>query len=625
LTRAAVLHSVNDLMRTSHLLPLLLATTVFAQQQDPPGFIVQPGTGMPPAETAAKMTVPAGFTAKVFAGEPDVFQPIAFTVDDRGRVWVVENYSYPDWKAEGKDRIVIFEDKDGDGVFDEKKVFFDKLNMGSAIEVGFGGVWVGSCPSLYFIADKDGDDVPDSAPEVVLDGWEHQDMHEILNSFNWGPDGWLYGTQGVFTYSKVGKPGAPDSERIALNACVWRLHPQTRKFEVFAHGTSNPWGVDFNDHGQAFITACVIPHLYHIAQGGLYQRQSGKHYNANAYDDIKTIARHRHWGGGNHMDASRKGATDTDAAGGGHAHAGCLIYLGETWPAEYRGTVLMNNIHGNRINNDSLVAVGSGYVGERRPDFMKSADKWYRGLAIRQAPDGSVYVSDWYDARACHQQKPHDRTNGRIYKLQHGTPKPWSGDVAKMTDSELVAAQSSKNEWLVRHARRVLQERGAKSEVHSALKAQLGDAKLDTPQKLRALWALHATKGLDDKTAAGLLGSKDEYLRAWTIQLICENAAPQQAMLHTFATMAKNDSSAVVRLYLAAAAQRIPLAERFEIVRGLLSHPEDETDQNLPLMIWYAAEPIIAADLSRGTDLLGGSKIPRVQEFIARRIASLAK
>jgi putative membrane-bound dehydrogenase-like protein len=611
-------------MFLTRLLPFAALTTLLAQQQDPPGFVVQPGSGMPPAETAKGMTLPDGFSAQAFAGEPDVFQPIGFTIDDRGRLWVVENYSYPDWKPEGKDRIVIFEDKDGDGQFDERKVFYEGLNMGSAIEVGFGGAWVGSCPNLYFIADRDGDDVPDAKPEVVLDGWEHQDMHEILNSFNWGPDGWLYGTHGVFTFSKVGKPGTPDNERIPLNAAVWRLHPQTRKFEVFAHGTSNPWGVDFNDYGQAFITACVIPHLYHIVQGGLFQRQAGKHYNEHAYDDIKTIAKHRHWGSGNHMDASRKGEGSTDAAGGGHAHAGCLIYLGDSWPAEYRGTVLMNNIHGNRMNNDKLAPVGSGWVGDRRPDFMKSADKWYRGLAIRQGPDGSVFVSDWYDARACHQQRPHDRTNGRVYKISYGKPAPWKGDVAKLSDAELVQAQTSKNEWLVRHARRVLQERGAKPETRAALLALLRDQKLDVPQRLRSLWALHAVQGLDEKLTRELLDDREPWIRAWTIQLACESQAPGEEVLRKFASLAKDDDSAVVRLYLASACQRLSKPQREAIVLALLGHPEDATDHNLPMMVWYAAEPL-AADAVKATELLGACKIPKVQEFIARRLASTAK
>jgi putative membrane-bound dehydrogenase-like protein len=497
--------------------------------------------------------------------------------------------------------------------------------MASAIEVGFGGVWVGSCPSLYFIPDKNGDDAPDGAPEVVLDGWEHQDMHEILNSFSWGPDGWLYGTQGVFTHSRVGKPGAPDSERIPLNAAVWRLHPQTRKFEVFAHGTSNPWGVDWNDYGQCFITACVIPHLYHISQGGLYQRQAGKHFSEGAYDDIKTIARHRHWAGGNWADSSRKGDNSTDAAGGGHAHAGACIYLGETWPAEYRGSILMNNIHGNRINNDSLTPFGSSWIGDRRPDFMKSGDKWYRGLAIRQGPDGSVYVSDWYDARACHQQKPHDRSNGRIYKISYGETKAASLDVSKMSEADLVKAQSSKNEWVVRHARRVLQERGPKSEVHAALVAQLKDAKLDIPQRLRALWALHATRGLTEPIILELLNQNEAWLKAWTIQLACESGVPGNEVLRKFAFLAKNESSQVVRLYLASAAPKLPLETRYDIVRALLGNPEDQDDPNLPMMIWYATESVITADVSKAATLIGACKIPKVQEYIARRIASLAK
>ena len=612
------------------LFPILAATaavTAFsAENPNPPGFVVQGGSGLPPEETARTMQVPDGFQVQLFAGEPDVHQPIAFTIDDRGRLWVLENYSYPEWKPEGHDRIMIFEDKDGDGRFDTSKVFYDKINMGSGIEVGFGGVWVGTPPNLLFIPDKNGDDVPDAEPEVVLDGWEHQDMHETVNSLNWGPDGWLYGTQGVFTFSNVGKPGAKDSERTPLNACVWRLHPQTRKFEVFAHGTSNPWGVDFNDYGQAFITACVIPHLYHVIQGGLYQRQAGKHFNENAYDDIKTIAVHRHWAqSGNAMAGSRLGNADTDAAGGGHAHCGALVYLGEQFPAEYRGSLLMNNIHGNRMNNDSLTAKGSGWVGDRRPDFMKSQDKWYRGLGIRQAPDGSVYVLDWYDARACHQQRPHDRTNGRIYKISYRQPTPWTGDVAKLSGDELVKLQTSKNEWLVRHARRVLQERGADANTTAALKKQLSDSATDTPQKLRALWALHATKALDEKTALELLGHADPWLRAWTIQLISQDGNPGSEAIKKFEQLAANDPSPVVRLYLASAAQRLLVAVRAPIVAALLQHAEDESDHNLPLMYWYAAEPVVGAEPEKGAEWLGTCRLPKLQEYIARRLTNLTK
>ena len=604
---------------------LSTATSPLLAVDDPPGFPVQPGDGMSPQETAAGMKVPEGFSVKVFAAEPDIVQPIAFAIDDRARLWVCENLSYPDWKPEGNDRIVILEDTDGDGKFDKKTLFYDKLNNVSAIEVGFGGVWVGSNPNLFFIPDKNGDDQPDSAPEVVLDGWGHQDMHEILNSFSWGPDGWLYGTQGVFTQSNVGKPGAPDSERTPVNAAVWRLHPQTRKFEVFAQGTSNPWGVDWNDYGQCFITACVIPHLYHVVQGGLYQRQSGKHFNEFAYDDIKTIARHRHYAGGNWADGSRKQDDSTDAAGGGHAHAGAMIYLGDSWPEEYRNTIFMNNIHGNRMNNDSLESDGSGYSGDRRPDFMKSADKWYRGLAIKYGPDGSAFVADWYDARACHQQKPHDRRNGRIYKIVYQDAKAAPVDLAKLSDAELVKLQLHRNDWFVRHARRILQERGPKPEVQQALSTLVADTKLSVPQRLRALWALHVTSGVGDEATLKLLANEEPWLRAWAIYLAGQNGAPSDPLIHEFGRLAKRDESPLVRMYLASAMQRIPVEKRWDIAAGLITHPEDQVDRNLPLMIWYGLEPAIPTDVAHAATLLGACKLPKVQEFMARRMASITK
>jgi len=277
------------------------------------------------------------------------------------------------------------------------------------------------------------------------------------------------------------------------------------------------------------------------------------------------------------------------------------------------------------MNNDSLTPEGSGYVGDRRPDFMLSADKWYRGLGIKQAPDGSVYVSDWYDARACHQQQPHDRTNGRIYKFVYKDAKQTPVNVAKMSDAELVKLQTSKNEWLVRHARRVLQERGAKPEVQSQLVTLLKDKSLDSPQRLRALWALHVTGGLTEKLALDLLGDDDAWLRAWTVQLVCENGNPTDAELAKFSALAKSDASPVVRLYLASAGQRIPVAKRWELLSALVAHGEDANDHNLPLMVWYAVEPAVAADPAKGAALLGECKIPKVQEFIARRMASTAK
>ncbi|MCA9259255.1 MAG: hypothetical protein KDA61_08650, partial [Planctomycetales bacterium] len=173
-------------------------------QAEAPQPIRELRAGMQPDEAAAYMSAPPGFHVSLAAGEPQVHQPVAFTFDARGRLWVAEAYTYPIRAAEGegRDKILIFEDTDGDHVYDKRVVFAENLNLVSGLEVGFGGVWVGAAPYLLFIPDRDGDDKPDSEPQVLLDGWGYQDTHETLNAFIWGPDGWLYGCHGVFTHSR---------------------------------------------------------------------------------------------------------------------------------------------------------------------------------------------------------------------------------------------------------------------------------------------------------------------------------------------------------------------------------------------------------------------------------------
>src|SRR5215471_10084311 len=225
----------------------------------PPADIIK-FAGLSPEAAAREMSLPPGFKATLFAGEPNVKQPIAFAIDHRGRLWVAEGYTYPvrAKEGEGRDRILVFEDTNGDGKFDKRTVFIEGLNLVSGLEVGFGGVWVGAAPYLMFIPISDGEaPKPKGPPQILLDGWGFQDTHETLNTFCWGPDGWLYGCHGVFTRSKVGKPGSPDSERTPITAGIWRYHPTKHVFEVFAEGTSNPWGLDYNEYGEFFIEACV--------------------------------------------------------------------------------------------------------------------------------------------------------------------------------------------------------------------------------------------------------------------------------------------------------------------------------------------------------------------------------
>ena len=580
--------------------------------------------GLSGPEAVKAMDLPKDFSIDLVAAEPEVVRPIASAMDERGRLWVVEGRTYPVKAPEGqgKDRILIFEDSNNDGNLDKRRVFYEGLNLVSGIEVGHGGVWIGAAPELLYIPIDESGSRPAGKPKVLLDGWGLQDTHETLNSLIWGPDGWLYGTHGVFTHSLVGKPGTPEAERHPINAGVWRYHPTRHEFEVFAWGTSNPWGIDFNQYGHAFITACVIPHLYHMIQGGRYKRQGGKHFNPYVYDDIKTIADHVHWVGNNGPHA---GNFRSASAGGGHAHSGAAIYQGaEHWPEEMRNAILMNNIHGYRTNSDVLERDGSGYTSSHGDDFILTNDSWSQWLDYVYGPAGSMYVIDWYDKNQCHSSNPdvHDKTLGRIFKISHKDDKAVTIDLAQKSNAELVEYQLHPNEWYVRHSRLLLQARGRDPQVHSALRKILTENP-DITRKLRALWALHVTEGLKDEDLTTLLDHENEYIRSWAIQLLVEDRSVPGEASDKLAVMAKEDESKLVRLYISSALQRIPVDDRWDIIAGLVSHFEDVNDHNLPLMNWYAFEPLIDQDVERAMKMALEAEQPVLLQYAIRKAGSM--
>lgn len=581
-----------------------------------------------PAESLKRITVGQGFHVTLFAGEPDVAQPIAMTFDDRGRLWVVENFSHPKWKPTGKDRIVILEDTNNDGKFDNRKVFFDKGNYLTGIALGFGGVWICNVPNLMFIPDKNRDDVPDGDPITYLDGWARNNTNNVLNNLIWGPDGWLYGCSGVGASSHVGKPGTPKQERIQIARGTWRYHPTRHVFEVLTHGAVNPWGMDFNDYGEAFSTNCVLAHLWHLIPGAYFTRRPGESDKVFTSGRIRTISDHLHWGGGS-WTSSRGGKGKHNKPGGGHAHTGAMIYLGDNWPEKYRNTFFTGNLHGNRINNDLIERQGSGFVGRHGKDFLMGNDPWFRCLTQKYGPDGGVFMSDWHDFGECHDSDGSHRTSGRIYKVVYGKTKTLSAfDVAKLADAELVKMQLHKNDWFVRHARRVLQERAVSgkqmSEVHISLK-EIFNSNPDVTRKLRAMWALYVTKGLAESDLLAHLDHENQYVRTWAIRMLCDQKNPSSAALKKFARMAQKDNSARVRLYLASSLQRMPLAERWAIATELAHRAEDEQDKNIPLMIWFGIEPAVSKDTQRALKLAGSTKISLLRKFIARRVAASSK
>jgi len=559
-----------------------------------------------PKEAVKKMDIPDGFQIDIFAAEPDLGEPIAFTFDERGRIWVVENYNYVDRRSHTETpttRIQIFEDTDSDGVFDTKKLFTDQLTFSSGIAVGFGGVFVGTPPNLIFIPDADGDDKPDAEPEVLLDGWGIHDRHETLNSFIWGPDGWMYGCHGVFTKSMVGKPGASDADRLFIDGGIWRYHPTKKRFEVFARGLSNPWGFDFNDVGQGFATCCVIPHLFHIVQGGHYHKQSKSHYNPYVYDYITTIRDHTHLS----------------------AHGGARFYLADTFPSQYRDQLFMCNIHQHQVLTDVMKPNGSSFIGTHGEDFATMNDQAWVGFSIEVGPDGGVYILDWHDTDICG-NKINFPDSGRIYRLMAKGAKPIERpDIGALSDAALVKMQDHSNDWYVRAARLALQMRAAKGildpKTETGLREMLAEAKT-SPKRLRAFWALHVTGNLNEAKLLSFLGHQDPHVRAFAIQFLCEDENASPAVLSRFADLAKSDPSPVVRLYLAAALQRMEHDQRWAILVNLAQHAEDADDHNIPRMLWFALEPMVPLHPEKSLELAVNGQLGNLREHVARRLAS---
>ena len=524
-----------------------------------------PGGPMPAAEVAHTMELPPGFSCKVFAAEPDVQQPIAMAWDARGRLWVAECYTYAEnparWDTSLRDRIVIFEDTDNDGHFDKRTVFWDEGVRLTSIELGNGGVYALCAPNLIFIPDKNGDDKPDGAPEVLLDGFNFKTVgHNIVNGLRWGPDGWLYGRHGISDTSSIGAPGTAGKDRTRMNCGIFRYHPGTRKFEVVLNGGTNSWGHDWDANGELFWINTVIGHLFHGIPGAYYDRMFGTHLNPHVYETIAQTADHYHFDQGKEKWADiKKGmSSKTDELGGGHAHVGCMIYNGGSWPKEYAGRLLTCNLHGNRINTDILQREGNGFVAKHGADFMKSKDKWFRGIELSTGPDGSVFVIDWSDAGECHDSDGVHRTSGRIYKIVYGKDEPArTFDLSKMDDTALAkeAAAHPGNNWWPRMIARVRADRGEQP-LEPKL-PQLADA---------------------------------------------------------------NSSDSLVRLHTASAMQRLPLDARFPFAIALAAHAEDANDRQQPLMIWYGIEPAITAHPEQAIALAMSSKIPTVRRLVTRRL-----
>jgi putative membrane-bound dehydrogenase-like protein len=610
--------------------------TLLAEDSFPEIYDVEAPAAQPtkPADALASMVLPEGFHATLFAAEPNIRQPISLTFDERGRLWVVECYTYAEGKrnfdTKLRDRVVILEDTNADGVHDKRTVFWDQGVKLTSVEIGLDGVWLLAPPNVLFLADKNRDDVPDGPPQIILDGFkETMIRHNIPNGLKWGPDGWLYGRQGILETSLVGKPTASPSQRTPVNCGVWRYHPLRQQFETVLHGTTNPWGFDYDQNGEMFIINTVIGHLWHVVPGSHTERMYGADANPFVYGLIGQVADHVHWDAGEPWFAIRKGSSDTTKAlGGGHAHSGLMIYQGDNWPAEDRGRAFGINFHGRRLNRDRMERQGSGYTARHEPDRIYWNDTWFRGIDLIWGPDGGVFVIDWSDTGECHEEDGIHRSSGRIYKIVYRSPQAVASfDLRTESLQALTELASRPNKWWPRQARRVLRDRQQSGEsmdrVVPLLQHILSESQ-DRSARLEALWMLEAISAVDPSLIKQLFSDDDEYLRAWGVRLLadrCQTDSTSSESVQLLESCAVAESSMLVQLYLASALQKLPIDSRWTLASTLAAKKNAVTDRTLGLMCWYGIEPALLTDRKKGIELYQSAQHSTVRRFIARRMA----
>lgn len=561
------------------LLPLFLVASMVAPwlvgpvsaqkgaEKPPHGQDRMPGPALKPHEAIQKMTVPPGFSVELVASEPDIVNPTAMTFDEQGRIWICESLEYPRSSAgAGRDRVKLLESTRGDGRYDKVGIVIEGLNIPSGIAVGHGGVWVANSPDILFYPFESEGKL--GRPQVVVSGFGRTDTHELPNSLTWGPDGWLYGLNGVFNYSHVKHQG----KEFRFTCAVFRIHPKTREFQLFAEGTSNPWGIALNTEGSIFLSACVIDHLWHITESGYYHRQGGP-YPPHTWV-LGSIVKHKH----------QKAA-----------YCGIHFFDSDAYPPEYRERLYMGNIHGGCINVDVLQREGSTYFAKPAPDFLSANDAWFMPVAQKTGPDGCLYILDWYDRYHCYQDARRDpqgidRLNGRLYRIRYkDAPRAGSFNLGQESDEQLIARLHGPNVFFRDLAQRVLTERG-----NDSLRPKLEKLVLDecAPRKARmhALWSLVGMGPLAAGFHAQLLTHNDPAYRAWGVRA-AGNAGKVTPELRQRIVELASDRSPDVQVQVAIAARKIEGIDALAVLAQVLA--SSGHDPLIPGIVWQNLHPLL--------------------------------
>jgi putative membrane-bound dehydrogenase-like protein len=582
-----------------------------------------------PEESLRAFTIPDDLEIELVLHEPIVRQPVAITFDQRGRMWVMQYIQYPfpaglkvvkydehlravfdkvppppPHHFPGADKITIHEDTDGDGLYDRHKTFVDGLSIATSCAIGRGGVWVLNPPYLLFYPDRDGDDVPDGDPEVHLSGFGLEDTHAVANSLHWGPDGWLYGAQGSTCWATI-------SSAVSRNVhfkgqAIWRYHPETKVFEIFAEGGGNTFCLEFDSKGRAFSGHNGgNTRGFHFVQGGYYRKNWGKHgplTNPHAYGFFTEMAHHS---------VERFSHT-------------LVVYEGGALPERFEGNIVAPVPLHHYVALAQRQPEGSTFATRDVEKTVTTSDKWFRPVDIKAGPDGAIYLVDWYDTRLTHvdPRDTWDRTHGRIYRLKRRGAAPLAPfDLGRLSSAELLAYLEHPNKWFRQTALRLLGDR-----QDASILPRLRDlvARSQGQLALEALWALYQSGGFDDEVALLALDHADPYVRLWAVRLLGDQRQVSPAVAQRLAALARTEPHVEVRSQLACSARRLDGGVALPIVDQLLRRDEDISDPHLPLLLWWAVESKVSTDrdavLSRFATPQAW-QMPLVRQYVLPRLA----
>jgi putative membrane-bound dehydrogenase-like protein len=507
------------------------------------GLRYPPGGPLAPEKAAQPMVLEPGFDVSLVAAEPLVVKPISLDWDARGRMWVACTPGYPDkeeWSGvPARDSVAILRDDDGDGRMDASTVFCGGLDLVTSLVLHRDGVIVTAAPHILWLRDLDGDDRADRV-EVLYTGFGYADTHAVMSNLRFGPDGWVYGVQGysggdskaVTGFATEPRPGgspgtSPGGWGLGMGGAggargspfgripngLFRFRPDGSAIEPVASYGSNTWGLDFSPAGELFFSMANGSHLRHLVLPDSLPR-GGRFGKAPSWVDA---ADHDRAFPLSHTE--RSPYQQIDFVGGFTAAAGCLVQDGGAWPAEYAGDCFVCEPTLNLVHRDELARRGPTFRASkpREAEFLASTDLWFRPVHLRTGPDGAMYVLDFYNQAAVHNDTrgpPHgpgnaalrpdrDHAHGRIWRVQHRDARAVEGPPpASLAPDTLLRELGSPNGWRRDTALRLLRE-GAAPERGRVL--AFSQTAAEPRARLGALWLLDALGAPDGEVAPALL------------------------------------------------------------------------------------------------------------------------